>query len=320
MKNRSSFTIFITILSVIGGFALVPEVKGAPEVAPPPDGCYPGFATAEGCNALQSLTTGSANTGLGWRSLFSVGDGSFNTGVGAGALLSNNGDNNTAVGAAALLFNATGASNTAVGAAALENDTGGPFNTAVGLQALQNATANANAAVGDLALQNLTTGQFNTAIGAAAGLHQTTGNNNIYIGQGSEGVAGESHTCYIQEIANSSIPSANAAFVFVDLTSGKLATVLADANGNRLTVPISQSQLQPAPPGQPNAVPQRYLEDGRQAMLNLKVEKLQVKVAQQDKQIETLTAQLKEQAAQIQKVSAQLEVSKPAPRVVMNKP
>jgi septal ring factor EnvC (AmiA/AmiB activator) len=96
--------------------------------------------------------------------------------------------------------------------------------------------------------------------------------------------------------------------------------VLTDAIGNRLTVPISQTQLQPAPLGQPNAVPERYLEDGRQAMLNRKVEKLQVRVAQQDKQIETLTAQLKEQAAQIQKVSAQLEVSKSAPRVVTNKP
>jgi hypothetical protein len=319
MKNRSSLTKFITILSVFSSFALLPEVKGAPEVAPPPDGCYPGFATAEGCLALQSLTTGEANTGVGWRSLFSVATGSFNTGVGAGALLSNNGDNNTAVGAAALLFNATGASNTAVGAAALENDTGGPFNTAVGLQALQNATANANAAVGDRALQNLTTGQFNTAIGAAAGFNQTIGNNNIYIGQGSEGVAGESNTCYIQEIANSSIPNANAAFVFVDVTSGKLATVLTDANGNKLTVPISQSQLRPAPLGQPKAVPEHYLEDGRQAFLNLKVEKLQARVTQQDKQIETLTAQLKEQAAQIQKVSAQLEMNKAAPQTVANK-
>ena len=108
--------------------------------------------------------------------------------------------------------------------------------------------------------------------------------------------------------------------MFVDLTSGKLATVLADANGNRLTVTISQSQLQPAPLGQPKAVPERYLEDGRQAMLNLKVDKLPARLAQQDKQIGTLTAQLKEQAAQIQKVSAQLEVSKPAPRVVTNKP
>jgi hypothetical protein len=36
--------------------------------------------------------------------------------------------------------------------------------------------------------------------------------------------------------------------------------------------------------------------------------------------MEVLTAQLKEQAAQIQKVSAQLEVSKPAAKVVANKP
>ncbi len=108
MKNRSSLAIFITIMSVICSLALLPEVKGAPEVTPPPDGCYPGFTTAEGCNAVQSLTSGEGNTGVGWRSLFSVGTGNFNTGLGAGALLSNNGDNNTAVGAAALLLNATG--------------------------------------------------------------------------------------------------------------------------------------------------------------------------------------------------------------------
>ena len=51
-----------------------------------------------------------------------------------------------------------------------------------------------------------------------------------------------------------------------------------------------------------------------------KVEKLEAKVAQQQKQIETLTAQLREQAAQIQKVSAQVEVSKFAPQVVANRP
>src|SRR5581483_588385 len=129
----------------------------------------------------------------------------------------------------------------------------------------------------------------------------------------------ENNTCYIQGIAGSSIPTANAAFVFVDTTSGKLGTLLVNADGNTVTVPISQSQLQAAPQDQPKAVPQ-YSEDGRQAMLNLKVEKLQATVAQQHKQIETLTTQLKEQAAQIQKVSAQLEVSKPAAKVVVNKP
>jgi uncharacterized coiled-coil protein SlyX len=54
-------------------------------------------------------------------------------------------------------------------------------------------------------------------------------------------------------------------------------------------------------------------------MLNDKVEKLQVVVQMQQKQIVALTAQLKEQAAQIDKVSAQVEMMKPAPRVVENR-
>jgi hypothetical protein len=48
------------------------------------------------------------------------------------------------------------------------------------------------------------------------------------------------------------------------------------------------------------------------------VQKLETAIAQQQKEIKALTANLKEQASQIQKVSAQLEVSKPAPRVVVN--
>jgi septal ring factor EnvC (AmiA/AmiB activator) len=51
-----------------------------------------------------------------------------------------------------------------------------------------------------------------------------------------------------------------------------------------------------------------------------KVEALQATVAQQQKGMQVLTAQLKEQAAQIEKVNAQLEVSKPAAKVVVNKP
>ena len=176
-----------------------------------------------------------------------------------------------------------------------------------------NATANANAAVGDLALKNVTTGFFNTAIGAAAGINQTTGNNNIYIGQGSVGAAGESNTCYIQRIAGASIPTANAAPVFVDITTGKLGTVLADANGDKVTTPgvPGANPPQAVPQGQPKAVPQ-YSEDGRQAMLNRKVEELRATVTRQQKQIDALSAGL-------QKVSTQLELNKPAPRTVLNK-
>ena len=50
------------------------------------------------------------------------------------------------------------------------------------------------------------------------------------------------------------------------------------------------------------------------------IAELKSTVAQQQKGMEVLTAQLKEQAAQIQQVSAQLEMSKPAAKVVVNKP
>ena len=51
-----------------------------------------------------------------------------------------------------------------------------------------------------------------------------------------------------------------------------------------------------------------------------KVEELQTTVAEQRKGMEVLTTQLKEQGAQIQKVTAQIEMSRPASRVVANKP
>ena len=51
-------------------------------VSPPPDGGYPGLTTAEGSNALKSLTTGVGNTATGWYSLFGNSTANFNTGVG----------------------------------------------------------------------------------------------------------------------------------------------------------------------------------------------------------------------------------------------
>src|SRR5216117_2650351 len=123
MKNRSKIS--LAILPVLACFTLLP---GARAVTPTPDGCYPNFTTAEGCNALQSLTTGAGNTGLGWRALFTDSTGNFNTGVGAGALLLNNADSNTAVGAVALLLNTSGTQNTAVGATALIFNSSGDFN------------------------------------------------------------------------------------------------------------------------------------------------------------------------------------------------
>jgi Chaperone of endosialidase len=180
--------------------------------------------TATGVNALFSNTTASYNTANGTSALFHNTIGSQNTATGVNALTNNTtGAQNTATGVNALYRNTTGNSNTGIGVQALFNNTTGPFNTAVGFEALMNATNNANAAVGDLALQNVSTGFFNTAIGAATGINQTTGNNNIYIGQGSAGVAGESNTCYIQEIYTNIQPivGVNPDYVTVN-SSGKL--------------------------------------------------------------------------------------------------
>src|SRR5215510_5573727 len=109
MKDKYRFT---SILITVGCFTFLTRTYA---ISPAPDGCYSNFTTAEGCKALQSLTTGAANTAIGWYSLFGTGSGSYNTAVGAGALDLNNADNNTAVGVAALLLNTTGTNNTANG-------------------------------------------------------------------------------------------------------------------------------------------------------------------------------------------------------------
>src|ERR1700688_212170 len=49
-------------------FALSPSARA---VSPKPDGGYPGQNTAEGDNALFSLTTGFDNTAIGYLALFS---------------------------------------------------------------------------------------------------------------------------------------------------------------------------------------------------------------------------------------------------------
>jgi hypothetical protein len=83
MKTITKFiyNAFAVVTLSIG--ALAPNAFG---VSPPPDGGYPGFNTAEGDNALFSVTTGVANTAVGWLSLKANAEGSLNTAVGAGTL------------------------------------------------------------------------------------------------------------------------------------------------------------------------------------------------------------------------------------------
>jgi Chaperone of endosialidase len=229
-------------------FACVALASAAQAVTPAPDGGYPGFNTAEGINALQNLTTGVANSAVGWRSLFSNIDGSYNTALGAGTLLFNVGDQNTgegtqntAIGTAALLFNTTGFANTADGVQALFNNTTGQDNVAigtdallhndsgngndaVGLQALfSNTSGGGNTAIGNGALYSNTTGGGNIAIGAAAGSNLTTGGGNICIGQLVAGVAGESNTTRIGNVYFS-VATTRAVYVDSDNKIGALSS------------------------------------------------------------------------------------------------
>ena len=311
MKNRSK--ILVAILPVLACFAFLPGAQGVCE-----DGCNSSlFNTFQGDDTLFSNTSGTGNTAFGWRSLFSNTDGSFSTGVGAGALVLNNGSSNTAVGAAALLLNTSGTQNTAVGTDALVFNDSGTGDTAIGYFALMNDNgAGSNTAVGSEALVANTTGINNTAVGESAGLLITDGNSNVCIGQQSGGsittgsniitigpvtgvhsIFGQvDNTTYIANILGASVDSATAKAVFVD-ADGRLGTVGASAGPEpRLPRPAT-------PKANPDA----------QAMLNRKVEALEATVAE-------LRGQLKEQAAQIQKVSTQLEMSKPAAKVVVNKP
>jgi hypothetical protein len=140
-------------------------------------------------------------------------------------------------------------------------------------------------------------------VGSMAGSGITTANNNIIIGHhsGVHSVFGEeSDRCFIDNIFGAPVSAATATMVMVD-SDGRLGTVTAEG---------------PAKGSRPQAIP----DAAKQAMLNLKVQKLQATITQQQQQIEMLTAQLKENAAQIQKANAQLEMSKPAAKVVVSKP
>ena len=169
----------LLIASVLVCVGLSPKARA---VIPPPDGGYPGGSTAEGQEALLSLTTGVQNTAVGFLSLKTDTTGSYNTAIGSGTLRWNNADGNTATGTFALLNNTNGFLNTANGALALFSNTVGLGNTAVGYYALfSNIRGGGNTAFGSWALEG-NTGNSNTAIGVRALERNTTGDVNTAIG------------------------------------------------------------------------------------------------------------------------------------------
>src|SRR5437764_12110057 len=98
------------IAFMLGCFGLSAEILA---VVPAPDGGYPGNNTAEGTDALFSLTDGINNTAVGFDVLFNNTTGSYNTANGLNALFSNTtGSRNTAIGDSTLFGNTTGNQNT----------------------------------------------------------------------------------------------------------------------------------------------------------------------------------------------------------------
>jgi hypothetical protein len=179
MKTKLNITYPAFALFAFACFGLSHAVQA---VVPPPDGGYAGENTAEGTNAIFSLTTGIFNTAIGFEALYSNTTGSYNTATGVNALRNNTADFNTAYGEGALQANTTGGANAAFGEDALATNTEGDWNTATGTNALIfNNTGRLNTAIGANALYNHTTGTLNIALGWAAG-DLAIGDNNIAIG------------------------------------------------------------------------------------------------------------------------------------------
>jgi hypothetical protein len=345
-KTAPLLLITLTLLC----FGLLPRAQA---VVPPPDGGYPNFNTAEGQNALFSLTTGSANTAVGRSSLFSLTTGSFNTATGAGSLLFNTADGNTACGAVALLFNTLGAQNTAIGTAALLNNTEGFDNTAVGFQALNsNTTGDSNTATGGFALFSNTEGSANTVNGLDALLNNTTGDGNTAIGFGAlnSNIEGFNNTATGAAALGNNIGDHNTADGVSALalnTSGSNNTALGELAGTGVTtannvicigfnvtganvdnscfignisgVEVTGVPVVVAANGQLGVAPAGSPLSANELLKQQRVvQELKATTERQAALIALQEGQIKALTAGLQKVSAQLEASKPAPQVVNN--
>ena len=242
------------IAGVLACFGLLPKALA---VVPPPEGGYPRGNTAEGTNALLSLTTGFYNTAVGLNSLSSTTTGDSNTAIGSAALTFNTASHNTAVGHDALLRNRFGHYNTAVGDSSLYSNTVGEENTAVGWEAmyynttgvsntavgegalLRNTQGGPNTAIGANALEFNTTGFNNTALGYFAGLNVSTAHDVICIGDRETG-ADVSNTCFIASIRGVTTINNNAMPVYID-SAGQLGTASSSRRFKRDIKPIGNA-------------------------------------------------------------------------------
>ncbi len=222
MKTRTNITCPAIALFALACFALSPTVRA---VLPAPSGGYPGQNTADGDDALFSLTTGVSNTAIGFEALFSNTYGLGNTAVGDSALAHNtSGIDNTALGEEALDSNTDGFGNVAIGSFALLLSTANE-NTAIGFSALGlNTIGNQNTAIGFDVLSSNTTGYGNTATGYDALVTNSTGSNNTANGAFalSNNIRGDDNTATgFDALASNTTGSNNTANGFDALASNR---------------------------------------------------------------------------------------------------
>ena len=180
--------------------------------------------TAIGYNALNKVTNGSSNVGIGTSALqFSTGNNNVAIGYNAltGVLSTNSSENNIAIGSSALRINTTGNNNLSIGVNSMYNNTTGEYNLGLGSGALYGNTTGKqncvfgvnsmyysnstsyNTAYGYLSLNKLTssgnatpTDTYNSAFGYQAMANMTTGFLNAGIGHGvlTNMIVGDSNT------------------------------------------------------------------------------------------------------------------------------
>jgi trimeric autotransporter adhesin len=228
MKKLKTTTLLVIPL-VVACFALSPSAQAeTPAEGVTPELALPGFNTADGLNALDSLTSGTFNSAFGFNTLTVNTTGSHNTAVGGQALLNNNGSFNTAVGENALVHNIDGDQNMALGQGALANNLHGDANTAMGFQALNRNTVSGNTAIGFQAGFANSTGTDNVAVG-----YQALVSNNGVPPQGSFNNA---HGNFA--LSNNTTGRQNNAFGDSALSAnvtGSFNTAIGDLAGNAIT-------------------------------------------------------------------------------------
>jgi trimeric autotransporter adhesin len=315
----------------VGAGALQTGAEGNDNTAVGFDALHSGgdHDTAVGSGALQSQEAGGDNTAIGFQALSA----------------DRQGMGNTAIGNLALPANEIGLSSTAVGSGALLNYLGNkPF-------------SGGNTGIGASALGNDTTGENNTALGNSAGSNVTTASNVICIGAAGNNVDNSCYIGQIFGATSSNGVGVfvNSNGRLGTMTSSRRFKERIKPMGDTSEAlfslePVSfryKKEVDPESPeggsqfglvaedvekvnpdlvvrdkeGKPYTV--RY--DAVNAMLlneflkeHREVESLEKAMAEQQKESSAMRAILKEQAAQIEKVSAQLELSKTAPRTVLN--